>query len=184
MSGLTLTWRQVRLISEQWRGPVSSLTPLAAVIGPPGTIGPSGPAGPAGSPGNAGPAGAAGPAGPQGPAGATGGTGPAGSAGPQGPAGSAGPASSFTTVEIDLGSLARRTGSFAIAVTGQTTGKPVSIWQAPGPYSGKGFSGPDEAQMDQIDAAASVTSPTVITAFWKCRHRVRGNIKFNYQIGA
>jgi hypothetical protein len=68
-------------------------------------------------------------------------------------------------------------------VAGQTPGKPVAVWQAPGPYTGKGFAGADEAEMDAIEVSASVTSPTTITAFWRARNRVRGNVKFNYQIG-
>ena len=42
MSGITLVWRQVRLIREQWAGPVAGATPLAALIGPPGSPGPPG----------------------------------------------------------------------------------------------------------------------------------------------
>jgi hypothetical protein len=89
-----------------------------------------------------------------------------------------------TAIEVDLGTPARRSGKFIIAVTGQIQGRPVIIWQAPGPYAGKGFAGADEAEMDAIEISASTSSATTITAFWRCRTRVRGNIKFNYQIGA
>ena len=213
MSALTLVWRQVRLISEQWAGPVSGATPLAALIGPPGAPGTIGPAGATGPAGSAGPQGVAGPtgaigstgatgltgaigpvgiAGPQGPAGLTGAAGPAGATGPTGAIGAtgasgaqgpAGAASIFTLVEVDLGTPARRSGRFSIAVSGQIVGKPVSIAQAPGPYTGKGFAGADEAEMDVVDVSASVTSATQITAFWRSRTRVRGNVKFLYQIG-
>lgn len=207
MSVLTLVWRQVRLISEQWAGPVSGATPLAALIGPPGAPGPEGPAGATGPAGGAGlqgatgatgsqgpigPAGAVGPQGPVGPqgstgvAGATGPTGPAGatgSTGPVGPTGPAGPVAPIVTIEVDLGTPVRRSGKFSIAVTGQTVGAPVAIWQAHGPYTGKGFASADEAEMDAVEVSARVTSATQITAFWRCRHRVRGNFKFHYQIG-
>lgn len=216
MSALTLVWRQVRLISEQWAGPVSGVTPLAALIGPPGAPGTIGPAGATGPAGSAGPQGVAGPtgaigstgatgltgaigpvgiAGPQGTVGLTGAAGPAGATGPTGAIGAtgatgasgaqgpAGAAAIFTLVEVDLGTPARRSGRFSIAVSGQIVGKPVSIAQAPGPYTGKGFAGADEAEMDVVDVSASVTSATQITAFWRSRTRVRGNVKFLYQIG-
>lgn len=216
MSGITLVWRQVRLIRERWAGPVASVTPLAALIGPPGSpgaIGPAGATGPAGAQGVAGPVGAAGPAGASGatgsigpagstgatgsagptgatgatgatgPSGATGATGSAGAAGAVGPPGATGPAATLIPFEIDLGTPARRSGKFTITVTGQTPGKPVAVSQAPGPYSGKGFIAADEAEMDVIDVSASVTSATTITAFWRSRTRVRGNVKFIYQIG-
>jgi hypothetical protein len=157
MSGITLGWRQIRLVNERWAGPIASATPIAALIGPPGTPGATG---------------------------QTGAVGPAGSTGPPGPTGPSGGASPAVTVEINLGTPAKRSGKFIIAVSGQTAGKPVLIWQAPGPYTGKGFAGADEAEMDVIEASASVTSATTITAFWRCRTRVRGNIKFHYQIGA
>lgn len=184
MSGITLVWRQIRLIGERWVGPIASATPLAALIGPPGSPGAAGSpgtTGPAGSTGPPGPTGGAGPAGSTGPAGVSGPAGGAGPAGPQGPAGSVAP---VISIEVDLGTPARRSGKFTTPVTGQTAGKPVLIWQAPGPYTGKGFAGADEAEMDAIEASASVTNATTITVFWRCRTRVRGNIKFNYQIGA
>ena len=104
-------------------------------------------------------------------------TGATGSAGP------VGPVAALTLVEVDLGTPARRSGKFSIAVSGQTIGKPVTIAQAPGPYTGKGFAGADEAEMDVIDVSASVTAATSITAFWRSRTRVRGNVKFIYSIG-
>ena len=211
MSVLTLGWRQERLISESWAGPVSTITPIAAVIGPPGPPGPQGPPGSATGSGPVGPAGPVGPVGPVGPAGAsgatgstgaagsagaTGATGPTGAIGATGAAGSqgqtgaagaqgqAGPVAAISTIEVDLGTPARRAGRFTIAGSAFVPGSAVAIWQAPGPYTGKGFSSADEAQMDDIDVTAAVTSTVLITAFWKCRHRVRGNVKFHYQTGA
>ncbi len=182
MTGITLVWRQIRLISEQWAGPVSGATPIAALIGPPGAPGAAGAIGPAGATGPAGPTGAAGPTGPAGSIGPAGASGPAGPAGPAGPTGTAGPVAPVFSLEVDLGTPARRSGKFIVAVTGQITGTPVHVWQAAGPYSGKGFAGADEAEMDAIEVSARVTSAAQITAFWRCRHRVRGNVKFHYQI--
>jgi hypothetical protein len=94
-----------------------------------------------------------------------------------------GAAFAMTTVEINLGYPARRSGKFAITGAGMTIGKPVLIQQAAGPYTGKG-SLADEAEMDAIEVSASVTSATTITGYWKSRTRVGGKIKFNYVIGA
>lgn len=88
----------------------------------------------------------------------------------------------FTTIEADLGT-AKTGGKFTIAGVGMTTGKPVLIQQAVGPYTGKGTRA-DEAEMDQVSVSASVTSATVITAYWASPRRVTGNFKFNYAIGA
>ena len=89
----------------------------------------------------------------------------------------------FRVAEINLGSFARRSGKFTIAGVGLTIGKPVTIFQAIGPYTGKGTLA-DEVEMDQILATGSVTSATVITCYWTTQYRVAGNIKFNYLIGA
>ena len=95
----------------------------------------------------------------------------------------AGSASAFTTVEIDLGAVPRRSGSFTIAGAGMTPGKPVMIQQAAGPYTGKGTLA-DEAEMDLLQVTASVTSATVITAYFTSPLLVAGNFKFDYLIGA
>ena len=184
-------------------GPAGPQGP-AGPSGSPGAPGPSGAQGPAGATGSTGNAGATGPQGSpgvdglRGLQGAPGAAGPPGAAGMQGVAGLAGPTglqgpiglpgsaggiAPVILVEVDLGTPARRSGQFAIAVSGQTTGTSVNIWQAAGPYTGKGFASADEAELDTLDVVARVTGPTAITAYWKCRHRVRGNVKFNYQIG-
>ena len=91
----------------------------------------------------------------------------------------------FAVVEVDLGTPAKRAGTFQITgLAGQIIGKPVQLWLAPGPYTGKGFSSADEVQMYQIDASGIVTSATTVTVYWRSRFRVRGNIKLNYLIGA
>lgn len=89
----------------------------------------------------------------------------------------------LTTVEIDLGVTPAYSGKFTIAGTGLTTGKPVSIQQAIGPYTNKGTLA-DEAEMDQLQLAAGVTSATVIDVYWTSVYKVAGNFKFNYQVGA
>jgi hypothetical protein len=92
---------------------------------------------------------------------------------------------SLTIVEASLGATpnARRSGSFTITSTGMTAGKPVIIRQIEGPYTGKGTRG-DEAEMDSINAAGQVLNATTIQCRWESLHRVRGNYKFAYLIGA
>ena len=90
----------------------------------------------------------------------------------------------LTTVEIDLGSAARTAGNFTISgLSGLTIGKPVNIFQAVGPYTGKGTSA-DEAEMDNVSVKASVTAADTITAYWNADGFVKGNFKFNYLVGA
>lgn len=89
----------------------------------------------------------------------------------------------FLSHEANLGSSAKRSGKFTISGSGLTIGKPVMIQQAVGPYTGKGTRA-DEAEMDQVSATASVTAADTITAYWSSPRRVKGNIKFNYQVGA
>lgn len=101
-------------------------------------------------------------------------------------AGGGGGALTLSTAEVSLGAAprARRAGSFQITgLSGLTTGKPVSIQQASGPYTGKGVR-TDEAEMDQVLVTAKVLSTTVIQAYWKSEQRVRGNFKFDYVVGA
>lgn len=90
----------------------------------------------------------------------------------------------LTTVEVSLGAApsATRSGKFTIAGVGLVIGKPVSIQQASGPYTGKGARN-DEAEMDQVLVVGKVISAIAIECFWKSQHRVRGNFKFNYLIG-
>jgi hypothetical protein len=84
---------------------------------------------------------------------------------------------------VNLGSTPRRSGRFTIAGSGLTPGTPAVINKAVGPYTGKGTRA-DEAEMDGISVTASVTSATQITAYWQSTTPVRGNVKFNYLIGA
>lgn len=89
----------------------------------------------------------------------------------------------LTTVEKQLGSVPKMAGKFTIAGTGLTIGKPVSVMKAVGPYTGKGTRA-DEAEMDAITATGVVTSSTEITVYWNAATRVKGNVKFNYFVGA
>lgn len=92
------------------------------------------------------------------------------------------PNPTFTTVEVDLGS-AKRSGKFTITDSGLTVGKQVMIYQATGPYTGKGTLA-DESQMDSIIAQGVVTTTTNIDVYWNSQTLVRGNFKFNYLISA
>lgn len=89
----------------------------------------------------------------------------------------------LTTVEVDLGSTAKTSGRFTIAGVGLSTGKPVLINQASGPYTNKGTR-TDEAEMDQVHVVGKVISSTEIECFWNSHYRVRGNFKFDYAVSA
>lgn len=89
----------------------------------------------------------------------------------------------FTEIEKNLGSVPRLAGKFTITgFSGLTIGKPVNIFQAAAPYTGKGTLA-DEAEMDGITVKAVVTAADTITAYWNAMTRVKGNIKFNYLVG-
>jgi hypothetical protein len=84
-----------------------------------------------------------------------------------------------TTVEVDLGSMAK-SGRFDITgLSGLTPGAQIVMQQAAGPYTGKGTLA-DESQMDAITVTAYAFSATVIRAYWTSRTWVHGNFKFNY----
>lgn len=89
----------------------------------------------------------------------------------------------LTTVEVNLGSVARRSGKFNITGSGMTAGKPVSIQQANGPYTGKGTR-EDECEMDMLLVAGKVLDATTIQCFYNSRFQIKGNYKFNYAISA
>lgn len=88
-----------------------------------------------------------------------------------------------TTVEINFGSVPKRSGSFDITgLTNLDITRTVVITQAPGPYTGKGTL-PDEAEMDQCLVTGYVFSTTVIRCYWvSALSRMVGNIKFTYQV--
>jgi hypothetical protein len=77
--------------------------------------------------------------------------GPPGPQGPQGPAGGGGGASA-TTVEKDLGSTPVFRGTFSITDAAISGTSKVLVWQAQGPYTGKGTQASD-AEMDRVEIA-------------------------------
>lgn len=68
-------------------------------------------------------------------------------------AGGGGGGASATTVEVDLGSVAKFTGRFTITDASITATSKVLCWQAPGPYTGKGTRA-DEASMQPVSVIA------------------------------
>lgn len=89
---------------------------------------------------------------------------------------------SVFTVEKDLGTPAKTSGSFQITgLSGLTPGKQVIISQAAGPYTGKGNLA-DEAEMDSVTVSGYVLNSTTIQCYWNSRYLVGGNFKFNYFI--
>lgn len=66
------------------------------------------------------------------------------------PAASAG---SATTVEVDLGATPRFRGQFTITDASITATSKVLVWQAPGPYTGKGTRA-DEAELQPVQVIA------------------------------
>jgi hypothetical protein len=88
----------------------------------------------------------------------------------------------MTTIEINLGVKARKSGRFVIPGVGLTLGKPVLIQQAGGAHTGQGLRG-DQGQFYNVSATGIVASATEIQCHWVCDSFVRGNVKFNYTIG-
>lgn len=92
----------------------------------------------------------------------------------------------LTTSEIDvtLNALGPAySGTFDITgLSGLVTGKPVLVFQAAGPYTGKGDR-EDEAEMDLVTATGYVLNATIIRVYWTTpvsNGPISGNIKFNY----
>lgn len=76
-------------------------------------------------------------------------------------------------VEVDVGSVPVFQGKFTITDAGITVGAKVLVWQAPGPYTGKGTRA-DEAEMDRIIAyaePAGAGGSAVVK--WKTEQEVR-----------
>lgn len=109
----------------------------------------------------------------------------AGSPGTWGDFAAAGPGggSTVTTTEVDLGTVPKTNGSFQITGSGFTVGKPILITQAALAYTGKGTY-TDEIEMDQINVGGYVLNSTTLNCNWGCWTKVKGNVKFNYMIGA
>jgi hypothetical protein len=160
---------------------VAGAAGAAGPVGPLGPVGPEGPSGPDGDPGPPGPVGATGPVGPTGATGATGLTGPPGSEGPEGPEGPPGPpglkgdtGGSATTFERNLGATAVLAGRFDVADGTVSAASKILIWQAPGPYTGKGVRA-DEAEMDRLNVYAEPGSGT-----FKVRWHTHGHTRPQY----
>ena len=66
-----------------------------------------------------------------------------------------------TTVEVNLGSTPATRGKFTLTDAGISATSKVLIWQAPGPYTGKGTLA-DEAEMDHVTAYAEPGSGSAI----------------------
>ena len=162
-----------------------SIPGAAGSQGVPGTVGATGPMGLPGWDaedveiplGIAGPAGPAGPAGSSAP-GATGPMGlqgwdaeepeiPIGIPGAQGPQGAAGAGGgSATTVEVNLAATATWRGRFTITDAAITAASKVLVWQAPGPYTGKGTRA-DEAEMQPVSVIAAIPAVGTASVSWQ-----------------
>lgn len=89
----------------------------------------------------------------------------------------------LTTAEANLSSLPRRSGTFDLTgLSGLTSGRPVLMQQASGPYTSKGTLA-DEAEMDQVSFVASVLDPSTIRAHWTSPTFIVGNFKVQYAVG-
>lgn len=99
-----------------------------------------------------------------------------------------------TTVEVNLGGTAVRTGRFTITDASISGSSKVMCWQAPGPYTGKGTLA-DEAAMQPVLVTAVVPGSGQAVVHWRTpssyvytargvSHRglVRGNVKFLYSV--
>lgn len=86
-----------------------------------------------------------------------------GPAGPQGPTGPSG--GSASSVEQNLGSTATFWGKFTVVNASITAGSKILIWQAPGPYTGKGTRA-DEMDMVKVNANA-VPAAGSMTVYWE-----------------
>lgn len=78
----------------------------------------------------------------------------------------AGGSPTATTIEVNLGSTPVSSGKFTITDAAITATSKVLVWQAPGPYTGKG-SRPDEAAMQPVQVIATVAGPGVAIVHWQ-----------------
>jgi len=90
--------------------------------------------------------------------------GPPGPQGPQGPAGGGG--GSATTVEVNLSATATWCGKFTITDAAISGTSKVLVWQAPGPYTGKGTRA-DEAEMQPVSIIAAGPGAGSATVYWQ-----------------
>lgn len=107
------------------------------------------------------------------------------------------------TVEVDLGATPIWQGRFTITDAAITTASKLLVWQAPGPYTGKGTRA-DEADIQPIMISSVVAFNGSATVNWQTppaytdgaaglmglgdidlrKGYVKGNVKFNYTVHA
>lgn len=147
--------------------------------GPPGAAGVAGPAGADGASGSRGTPGDDGDDGQPGVPGLLGATGAQGFMGPigypgddgdEGRPGNPGPPgiTGVTTVEVNLGATPVTQGSFTITDSFISTGSKILLWQAPGPYTGKGTRA-DEAEMDEFPKLTVLPGAGTATVKWSSK---------------
>lgn len=98
-------------------------------------------------------------------------TGPTGPTGPTGATGPAGANGTATTVEVDLGSTLLRAGKFTLTDAAINSSSQVHVWQAQGPYTGKGAQA-DEADLAPIDVTVVVPASGTATVYWRAKGHV------------
>lgn len=112
-----------------------------------------------------------------------------GPTGPQGDVGPAGANGTGTTVEVHLGYTPKWTGTFTITDASITSTSKIRVWQANGPYTGKGTRA-DEAEMEIVDCVAYPATGTA-TVRWRSRDAISfarampqgGNTKTGMAVG-
>ena len=129
--------------------------------------------------------------------------GPPGPQGATGPSGGGGGSVVGGTVEVNLGATPRHEGEFTIANGSLTPASRVLVWQACGPYTGKGSS-VDESEWTHVSVKNVFPISSSARVFWQTPpssgvpgaaaglggnyprsrriNRVRGNVKFHYAI--
>jgi hypothetical protein len=80
--------------------------------------------------------------------------------------GGGGGGASATTVEVNLGSTATWRGKFTITDAAIGATNKVHVWQAPGPYTGKGTRA-DEAEMQPVKITAVEPAAGSATVYWE-----------------
>jgi hypothetical protein len=94
------------------------------------------------------------------------------------------------TVEVNLGNTPVWRGKFTVTDGAISTVSKILVWQAPGPYTGKGTRA-DEAEMQPVQVIAVQPLTGSAGVMWQTPPllsgnrrlgRVRGNVKFHYQI--
>lgn len=73
---------------------------------------------------------------------------------------------SAATVEVDLGSTPKTSGRFTITDAAISATSKVMVWQAPGPYTGKGTLA-DEAAMQPVNVVAVLPASGSCTVWWE-----------------